>query len=68
METRIPFLDHGIQSHPIYPTLGLFWTGVDDPELDAAHCRADKTWALEMCTGHIDRLYAVEQASLSNPG
>ncbi len=69
MEKRIAFLDQeGIECQFIYPTLGLFWEdGISDPDLAAAHCRAYNRWALEMCSGHRDRLYPVGHISLRNP-
>ncbi len=69
MDKRVRFLDEeGIEKQVIYPTLGLSWEGeIEDPYLAYAHCRAYNTWALELCSGHKDRLYPAAHISLRDP-
>ena len=69
MDKRLAFLDaEGFAGQCIFPTLGLLWEDlVSDPELAAAHCRAYNRWMLDVCHGHMDRLYPLGHISLRNP-
>ena len=69
MDKRLSFLDaEGFAGQCIFPTLGLFWEDlVTDPALAAAHCQAYNRWMIEVCKGHMDRLYPLGHVSLRNP-
>ncbi len=66
MDKRVQFLDaEGLDYQILFPTLGLLWEGeVQDPGLAAALCRAYNTWAFEVCSGHLDRLFPAAHISL----
>ena len=66
MDKRVEFLDaEGLDYQVLFPTLGLLWEGeVQDPGLAAALCRAYNTWAFEVCSGHMDRLFPAAHISL----
>ena len=66
MDKRVKFLDaEGLDYQVLFPTLGLLWEGeVQDPGLAAALCRAYNTWAFEVCSGHLDRLFPAAHISL----
>ena len=66
MDKRVQFLDaEGLDHQILFPTLGLLWEGeVQDPGLAAALCRAYNTWAFEVCSGHLDRLFPAAHISL----
>jgi predicted TIM-barrel fold metal-dependent hydrolase len=69
MDKRVQFLDaEGLDYQILFPTLGLLWEGeVQDPGLAAALCRAYNTWAFEVCSGHLDRLFPAAHISLRDP-
>ncbi len=69
MDKRVQFLDaEGLDHQILFPTLGLLWEGeVQDPGLAAALCRAYNTWAFEVCSGHLDRLFPAAHISLRDP-
>jgi uncharacterized protein len=57
---RIPDMDlDGIDAAFLYPTLGLFAGGVQDPELAGAMCRAYNRWLADYCRPYPDRLFGV---------
>jgi predicted TIM-barrel fold metal-dependent hydrolase len=57
---RIPDMDlDGIDAVFLYPTLGLFSGGVEEPQLSAALCRAYNRWLADYCRPYPDRLFGV---------
>ena len=63
---RVEVLDQeGIDIAFIYPTIGILWeSDVNDPDLDAALCRAYNNWLVDFCKPYPDRLYAVAHISI----
>ncbi len=43
----------------LYPTLGLFFGGLKDPNLSAAICRAYNRWLIDYCKPYPDRLFGI---------
>src|SRR5258707_15774480 len=57
---RIPDMDlDGIDAAFLYPSLGLFAGGVEDPGLAAGMCRAYNRWLADYCKPYPDRLFGV---------
>lgn len=57
---RIQDLDlDGIDAAFLYPSLGLFTGGAQDPTLAAAICRAYNRWLADYCQPYPDRLFGV---------
>ncbi len=57
---RVKDLDtDGIDAAVLYPTMGLFFGGVRDPELGAALCRAYNNWLADYCRPYPDRLIGI---------
>ena len=57
---RIPDMDlDGIDAAFLYPSIGLFAGGIQDPELAAAICRAYNRWLADYCKPYPDRLFGV---------
>jgi predicted TIM-barrel fold metal-dependent hydrolase len=57
---RIEDMDmDGIDAAFLYPSIGLFSGGVDDPRLAAAICRAYNRWLADYCRPYPDRLFGV---------
>src|SRR6266481_5108088 len=55
---RIPDMDaEGIDAAFLYPSLGLFLGGMNDPEFSAAACRAYNRWLADYCKSYPDRLF-----------
>jgi uncharacterized protein len=55
---RIPDMDaEGIDAAFLYPSLGLFLGGMNDPEFSAAACRAYNRWLADYCKPYPDRLF-----------
>ena len=55
---RIKDMDEdGIDVSILYPSLGLAYGGLGDPELAAAACRAYNNWMADFCRPYPDRLY-----------
>jgi uncharacterized protein len=56
---RLAIMDaEGIDAHVIYPSIGLFFGGVEDRELLVALCRAYNNWARDFCSTAPERLFA----------
>ena len=56
----------GIDAAVLYPSLGLFVGGVDDPVLQAALCRAYDRWRAEYCATDPKRLIGVAMLPLAD--
>jgi predicted TIM-barrel fold metal-dependent hydrolase len=57
---RIPDMDlDGIDAAFLYPSLGLFVGGIEDPALAAATSRAYNRWLADYCAPYPDRLFGV---------
>src|SRR5260370_34908837 len=55
---RIPDMDaEGIDAAFLYPSLGLFLGGMNDPEFSAAACRAYNRWLADYRKPYPDRLF-----------
>jgi predicted TIM-barrel fold metal-dependent hydrolase len=66
---RIPDMDmDGIDAVFLYPSLGLFAGGVQDPPLAAAICRAYNRWLADYCKPYPDRLFGVAMLPLQEVG
>src|SRR5437899_10374298 len=64
---RIPDMDlDGIDAAFLYPSLGLFVGGVQDPGLAAAICRAYNRWLADYCKTYPDRLFCVAMPPLQS--
>jgi predicted TIM-barrel fold metal-dependent hydrolase len=49
----------GIDAAFLYPSLGLYTGGIDNPQLAAACCRAYNRWLNDYCSAYPDRLFGV---------
>jgi predicted TIM-barrel fold metal-dependent hydrolase len=57
---RIPDMDSdGIDAAFLYPSIGLFVGGIQDPGLAGATCRAYNRWLADYCKPYPDRLFGV---------
>jgi predicted TIM-barrel fold metal-dependent hydrolase len=57
---RIPDMDmDGIDAAFLYPSIGLFVGGIQDPALAGATCRAYNRWLADYCKPYPDRLFGV---------
>jgi uncharacterized protein len=57
---RIPDMDmDGIDAAFLYPSIGLFVGGIQDPGLAGATCRAYNRWLGDYCMPYPDRLFGV---------
>jgi len=57
---RIPDMDmDGIDAAFLYPSIGLFVGGIEDPGLAGATCRAYNRWLSDYCKPYPDRLFGV---------
>src|SRR6516225_5088394 len=57
---RIPDMDlDGIDAVFLYPSMGLFAGGVQDPALAAAMCRGYNRWLADYCKPYPDRLFGI---------
>src|SRR5204863_8113587 len=64
---RIPDMDaDGIDAVFLYPSLGLFSVGIQDPPLAAAVCRAYNRWLADYCKPYPDRLFGVAMLPLQD--
>lgn len=55
---RIPDMDaEGIDAAFLYPSLGLFFGSIKDPEFAAAACRAYNRWLSDYCKPYPERLF-----------
>ena len=62
---RIPDMDaEGIDAAFLYPSLGLFLGGMNDPDFSAAACRAYNRWLADYCKPYPDRLFGVAMLPL----
>jgi len=62
---RIKDMDaEGIDVSILYPSIGMFFTGLKDPQLGAAACRAYNNWMADFCRPHPKRLYNVAPVPL----
>jgi predicted TIM-barrel fold metal-dependent hydrolase len=57
---RIPDMDmDGIDAAFLYPSIGLFVGGIQDPGLAGATCRAYNRWLADYCRPYPERLFGV---------
>ena len=64
---RVARLDEeGLAKAVLYPTLGLFFAEIKDPELAAAHCRAYNRWIVDFCSESGGRLIPIAQVTLDD--
>jgi predicted TIM-barrel fold metal-dependent hydrolase len=57
---RIPDMEmDGIDAAFLYPSIGLFVGGIQDPGLAGATCRAYNRWLADYCMPYPDRLFGV---------
>jgi predicted TIM-barrel fold metal-dependent hydrolase len=57
---RIPDMDSdGIDAAFLYPSIGLFVGGIQDPGLAGATCRAYNRWLADYCKPYPDRVFGV---------
>lgn len=57
--SRLVAMDgEGIDSMVLYPTVGLFFAGIEQFDLYAALCRAFNNWARDYCSASPHRLFA----------
>jgi len=56
----------GIDVSILYPSIGLFFTGMKDPQLAAAACRAYNNWMADFCRPYPTRLYNVAPVPLQD--
>ncbi len=62
---RIKDMDEdGIDVSILYPSLGLAYGALRDPELAAAACRAYNNWMADFCRPYPDRLYNIAPVPL----
>ena len=54
----------GVDVTMLYPTLGLFFGSLSDPQLAAAACRGYNNWMADFCQPYPDRLYNVAPVPL----
>jgi len=57
----------GLAATVLYPTVGLLFAGIRDPELAAATCNAYNRWAADFCSESPRRLLAVASVPLQDP-
>jgi predicted TIM-barrel fold metal-dependent hydrolase len=58
----------GIDAAVLFPTMGLFVSGVSDPRLAAGACRAINRFAADYCSAAPHELYAVATLAAQDPG
>jgi len=64
---RIVDMDEdGIDAAFLYPSLGLYTSTVEDPNLSAALCRAYNRWLSDYCKPYPDRLFGVAMLPMQN--
>jgi len=64
---RIPDMDmDGIDAAFLYPSIGLFVGGIQDPGLAGATCRAYNRWLADYCKPYPDRLFGVAMLPMQN--
>lgn len=57
----------GIDVAFLYPTLGLFLPGIQDPELAVECCRIYNDWLADWCSHYPDRFQAIGALPLQDP-
>jgi predicted TIM-barrel fold metal-dependent hydrolase len=66
-QARLQVLDsEGLAASVLYPTIGLLYAGIKDPEVAAATCNAYNRWVADFCKVAPTRLYAVGTVPLQN--
>jgi predicted TIM-barrel fold metal-dependent hydrolase len=66
---RIPDMDmDGIDAAFLYPSIGLFVGGIQDPGLAGATCRAYNRWLADYCRPYPDRLFGVAMLPMQDVG
>ena len=64
---RIKDMDtEGIEVSILYPSIGLFFGGIKDPQLAAAACRAYNNWMADFCQPYPHRLYNIAPVPLQD--
>ena len=65
---RIPDMDaDGIDAAFLYPSIGLSFGGVEDPELVHALYHAYNRWLADYCSPYPDRLFGVAMLPMQDP-
>ena len=66
---RIQDMDmEGVDVSILYPSIGLSYGGLRDPQLASAACRAYNNWMADFCRPYPDRLYNVAPVPLVDVG
>jgi uncharacterized protein len=66
---RLQVLDsEGLAASVLYPTIGLLYAGIRDPEVAAAACDAYNRWVADFCRVAPGRLYGVGTVPLQDVG
>ncbi len=64
---RVQVLDsEGLTASILYPTIGLLYAGIRDPEVAAVTCNAYNRWVADFCRVAPTRLYAVGTVPLQS--
>ena len=64
---RLEVLDtEGLAATVLYPTIGLLYAGIKDPEVAAATCNAYNRWVADFCRVAPTRLYGVGTVPLQD--
>ena len=64
---RLNVLDtEGLAASVLYPTIGLLYAGIKDPEVAAASCNAYNRWVADFCRVAPTRLYGVGTVPLQD--
>lgn len=66
-DARLAVLDaEGLNATVLYPTVGLLYAGIRDPEVAAATCNAYNRWVADFCGRDRKRLFAVASVPLQS--
>jgi uncharacterized protein len=64
---RLAVLDsEGLNATVLYPTIGLLYAGIRDPQVAAAACNAYNRWVADFCKAAPGRLFAVGTVPLQD--
>jgi predicted TIM-barrel fold metal-dependent hydrolase len=68
-QARLEVLDNeGLAASVLYPTIGLIYAGIKDPEVTAAACNGYNRWVADFCRVAPARLYGVGTVPLQDVG
>jgi uncharacterized protein len=59
--------EEGVWGGLVFPTIGLRFTAIEDPNLAAALCRAYNKWLADFCAPYSDRLFGIGAIPFQNP-